>query len=95
VGEWPVQAWQSESPLNKPFLAVDQVGTVWASDPESHRILGFEDGEIAYVFGARGSGLNGLNLPTGLALGPKGQLYVADSENHRVLVFDTLPGLQP
>jgi len=68
---------------------------VWASDPESHRILGFEDGEIAYVFGAHGSGLNGLNLPTGLALGPKGQLYVADSENHRVLVFDTLPGLQP
>ncbi|NLT73109.1 MAG: TIGR03663 family protein [Chloroflexi bacterium] len=85
--EWRVQAWSSLSVVNKPYLAVDGSGMVWATDPESNRILGFSDGEIAVVFGQYGSGLEGMDLPTGLAIDQNGQLYLGDSENGRVLVY--------
>ena len=37
--------------------------------------------------GVSGSGLNALNSPVGIALGPNGSLYVADYGNDRVLRF--------
>ncbi|MHB1317766.1 MAG: flippase activity-associated protein Agl23 [Anaerolineae bacterium] len=88
VREWDINGWDSVSVTNKPYLAVDTNGTVWATDPESHRVLGFVDGKIAVVFGQYGSGLDGFNMPTGLCVGGPGQIYVSDSENHRVLVYD-------
>ncbi len=91
VREWRVRGWNSVSVLNKPYIAVDEQGTVWATDPESHRVLGFVDGEIVAVFGQYGSGMDGLNMPAGLTIASDGQLYVADSENHRVLAFEVLP----
>jgi DNA-binding beta-propeller fold protein YncE len=39
-------------------------------------------------FGTFGSGAGQLNLPWGVTIGPDGTAYVADSENHRVSVFD-------
>jgi DNA-binding beta-propeller fold protein YncE len=78
--------------LNKPYLAVDAAGIVWATDPESHRVLGYDtSGNIIAVFGQHGSTLNGMIMPTGLAVGPGGQLFVSDSENQRVLIFES-PG---
>ncbi|MFO7698712.1 MAG: hypothetical protein R6X16_16370, partial [Anaerolineae bacterium] len=94
VREWPVKGWNSVSVTNKPYLAVDASGTVWATDPESHRVLGFVDGEIAVVFGQYGSGLDGLNMPTGLSVVEPGQICVSDSENHRVMVYDA-PVIEP
>jgi uncharacterized protein (TIGR03663 family) len=88
--EWKVKGWDSVTVVNKPYLAVDASGVVWATDPESHRVLGFREGEIATVFGNYGSGLDNLNTPTGLAVGPDGRMYVSDSENHRVLTYEPL-----
>jgi len=89
--EWQIRGWKSVSVQNKPYIAVDEHGTVWTTDPESHRVLGFVDGEIAAVFGQYGSGMDGLNMPTGLTIAPNGQLCIADSENHRVLIFEAFP----
>ena len=89
--EWQIRGWKSVSVQNKPYIAVDEHGTVWTTDPESHRVLGFVDGEIAAVFGQYGSGMDGLNMPTGLTIAPSGQLCIADSENHRVLIFEAFP----
>ena len=89
--EWEIRGWDSVSVMNKPYLAVDENDTLWVSDPESHRVLGFVDGEIAAVFGVYGSGLDGMNMPTGICSGSDGQIYVSDSENNRVLQFAAPP----
>jgi len=55
------------------------------SDPyaEAHLNLGTNG-----VWGAVGMEPGQFNHPRGLALGPDGHLYVVDSDNHRVQVFD-------
>jgi sugar lactone lactonase YvrE len=44
--------------------------------------------EAFAVWGNNGSGDGQLNAPRNLAVGPDGSIYVADSGNHRVEVFD-------
>src|SRR6185503_978522 len=39
VAEWPFPGWEGRGLLNKPFLAVDEDGRVYASDPEKGRVL--------------------------------------------------------
>jgi DNA-binding beta-propeller fold protein YncE len=86
--QWSVQAWDSQSVVNKPYIAIDPDGNVFVTDPEISRILKFSnDGKLLAVFGGRGSDLASFNLPTGLAFDAQGNLYVADSGNNRVLVF--------
>ncbi len=50
-------------------------------------------GEKLYVFdsmwGSKGANINQLNIPEGLAIGPDGLLYIADTANNRILVWDT------
>jgi sugar lactone lactonase YvrE len=83
-----VQAWDSQTVVNKPYLAIDANGNVFTSDPEGSRIIKFSnDGALLAVFGVRGSDLSSFNLPTGLAFDAAGNLYVADSGNQRIMVF--------
>ncbi len=44
--------------------------------------------EAIATWGSNGSGDGQLNAPRNLAVGPDGSIYVADSGNHRVQVFD-------
>ncbi len=39
------------------------------------------------LFGSKGSGLNELNGPEGICVGPDGNLYIADTQNSRILVW--------
>jgi DNA-binding beta-propeller fold protein YncE len=43
---------------------------------------------FALKWGALGSRPGELNAPEGVTVGPEGQIYVADTNNHRVQVFD-------
>ena len=87
VGEWPVESWEGESLMNKPYLAVGG-DYIYAADPEAYRILVFDrQGKIVLTFGRYGSDAAGLNLPTGLATDREGRLWVTDSTNHRLLRF--------
>src|SRR5690606_36022197 len=36
-----------------------------------------------------------LNFPIGVAVDDSGNLYVADSDNHRILIFSETPGANP
>lgn len=87
VKEWPIEGWNSQSVVNKPFLATDG-RLVYVTDPEGFRVLVFDvDGNFRAGFGAYGFDSQSFALPVGIALGPDGNVYVVDSDNHRVMVF--------
>jgi predicted membrane-bound mannosyltransferase/DNA-binding beta-propeller fold protein YncE len=85
--EWPIEGWSSQSVVNKPFLATDG-GRVYVTDPESWRVLVFDtDGNFKATFGVYGTDAKSFALPVGIAVGPDSNVYVADSDNHRVMAF--------
>jgi uncharacterized protein (TIGR03437 family) len=87
-------------------LAVDVFGNLWVADSGNNRVLHYsrpvaQSGRIAADtvlgqpdFTSSNSAVVGpasLNLPVGLALGPNGDLFVADAGNNRVLEFPAGP----
>ncbi len=60
------------------------------SDPEWNRLLlGELDGDLSAHDG-RADALGSLDSPRGLAVDENGRIWVADSGNHRVVVYDTV-----
>ena len=95
IAQWFVQGWESQSVVNKPYIAVDAQDNVYVTDPESFRVIQFNNrGDVLAVWGDFGAGLNQMNLPTGIAIGLNGEIYVGDSENHRVLEFPARIGAE-
>ena len=89
---WPVNGWSSQSVVNKPSIAVDsERGTLYAVDPENFRVLAWSlDGQFKASWGLYGNDQQSFTLPTGVAVGPDGKVYVADGDSHRVMVFPPL-----
>ena len=90
-------------------LVVDSAGRLWVADLASNRVLRFDnaalkanganaDGELGQLnftdsFASPG-GRRGLNQPMGLSLeNASGRLFVADTSNHRIMVFNAAAGL--
>ncbi|MCX6047641.1 MAG: SMP-30/gluconolactonase/LRE family protein [Chloroflexi bacterium] len=82
-------------------LVLDSAGNLLVSDTPNNRTLGYQTGSslplMAYgqadftgYLANRGgaAGDNTLNSPLGMSFDPQGNLYLADFENNRVLVFD-------
>jgi len=90
---WTVSSWESQSTDNKPFLAVDSQGNVFATDPDKFRVLEFNStGEIIRVWGGYSSGIDGFGKPVGIAVDGSDHVWVVDSGNNYLLRF-TLPAL--
>ncbi len=73
------------------YLALSPDGQkLYVSEPTAHRILVFElaSGKLLRQFGRNGVGEGEFNHPQGLAFGPDGRLFVVDSLNARIQVFD-------
>ena len=79
--------------FNKPTgVAVDSAGNVYVADSENHRIRKITSGGTVTLFAGSGTaGYNEgagataqFNKPTGVAVDSSGNVYVADSENHRI-----------
>lgn len=85
-------------------LALDQDGRLWVSDPIRNRVVAFDSAATAPT-GSRMSRVlgqpdfssttgaatvTGLRAPWGIALDAQGGLWVADTENNRVLRYDNV-----
>lgn len=88
---WEVVAWYGQSLDNKPYIAVDENGNLYTTDPEGYRVLHFTtDGTFINYFGDYGTGTNGFNLPAGIVTDGKGGVWIADAGNGRIMHF-TIP----
>ncbi len=93
LGAWDVEAWFGQSINNKPYLAIDDAGRVYVTDPEAYRVLIFSpSGAYLNRFGQFGTEPGGLGLPNGLAFDGAGNLWLADAGNHRVLKYPPIYG---
>jgi DNA-binding beta-propeller fold protein YncE len=76
-------------------VAVGPDGSVYVADSGNHRIQKFDaEGNLVLTWGTQGSIDNNtaqpgtFNEPWGVAVGPDGSVYVADTWNHRIQKFD-------
>jgi DNA-binding beta-propeller fold protein YncE len=91
IGEWAVVGWEGEGVTNKPYVAVDSGGDVYATAPDYHWVIKFDgSGKVEAVWGQYGSDISSLNMPSGIAVDGADNIYVLDSANHRVLKFAPL-----
>jgi DNA-binding beta-propeller fold protein YncE len=85
---WELQAWYGQSLDNKPYLAVDPRGFVFAADPEGYRVMQFTvTGEAVRSWGDYGVGNDSFGLPASAAVAPDGSVWVVDAGNSRLMLF--------
>ncbi len=88
---WEINGWNGQSLDNKPFLAVDASGHVFATDPEGYRVLEFNsDGSFLRGWGDYSTETDGFGLAAGVAVDAEGRVWVSDAGNMRLLRF-TMP----
>lgn len=88
VASWQVFGWSSRAPADKPYVAVDPSGLVYASDPESGRVLVYSPAGALLAILRLPDAASTRAKPTGVAVDPAtGQLLVADQAGGRVLVL--------
>jgi sugar lactone lactonase YvrE len=86
---WDVSAWFGQSLDNKPYLAVDERGHVFATDPEGYRVLEFTaTGEIVRFWGDYSVGPDGFGLAGSVAIDPQAGVWVSDAGNSRIMHFN-------
>jgi streptogramin lyase len=80
---------------NPTGIAVDPAGNVYVSDHPNHRVQKFtSDGQFLTKWGSAGAGDGQFSAPgnadvMGVAVGPTGDVYVADARNHRIQKFNS------
>src|ERR1700676_4908847 len=72
-------------------VAWDSLGNIYVSDGYGNaRVAKFDkNGVFIKSWGSRGSGTGQFNTPHSLAIDLQGNVYVADTGNHRIQVFDS------
>jgi DNA-binding beta-propeller fold protein YncE len=70
-------------------IAVGPQGRIYLVDGVNNRIVVTNaDGTQQFTFGRSGAGAGELQHPMGIDISKKGQVFVADTGNHRIQVFD-------
>lgn len=88
VTAWDVSGWYGESLDNKPYIAVDEQGFVYVTDPEGYRVLQFNsNGEFIRYWGDIGQDSISFGLANGIAADPAGGVWLVDMTNGRLMHF--------
>lgn len=83
--EWPIPA---AGPYNGPHLALAPDGSLLMTAPERNQIQRYSpDGTLLGEWGSPGMAAGQFRIPVGLAVDQAGNVYVADTLNHRVQKF--------
>ncbi len=86
--QWDVVGWAGESLDNKPFIAVDNNGHVFITDPEGYRVIEYTtDGQLVQTWGDYGSTATTFGIAAGVAIDPQGHIWVTDAGNNRIMRF--------
>lgn len=84
---WDINGWYGQSLNNKPYLAVDEAGRVYASDPEAGRILVFDNqGNLLHYIGGYDQSAALISVAQGVAVSQNG-LWLSDSQTHSLQRF--------
>jgi predicted membrane-bound mannosyltransferase/DNA-binding beta-propeller fold protein YncE len=74
-------------------IAIDSRDRIFVTDTGNKRITAYDsEGNYLMEIGGPGYDFGQFDEPVGLAFGPDGRLYVADTWNHRVQVFQEVEG---
>ncbi|MBC8162603.1 MAG: NHL repeat-containing protein, partial [Roseiflexaceae bacterium] len=91
---WDIAGWDVNS-YDDPYLSAAADGTVYLTVPSRNQALALNsNGETLLRWGGVGSDFTALNLPSGIALGADGRVFIADRGNGRVMEFD-VPAVAP
>jgi DNA-binding beta-propeller fold protein YncE len=91
LSSWDIVGWYGGGLDNKPYLAVDDRGHVFVTDPEGDRVLEFtEQGDFVHFWGDSGTGPDNFGLAGAVAVDPQGGVWVSDTDNGRLMHF-TVP----
>jgi len=93
AGEWlgevtPPEELKGWQPIG---LAFDPAGNLYVTDvtPDRHRLIVLDpEFKLVTQFGTQGSGAGEFYYPNSLVVDGKGRIWVADSNNGRVVAFD-------
>jgi predicted membrane-bound mannosyltransferase/sugar lactone lactonase YvrE len=89
--QWDVVGWNGQSLDNKPFIAVDNKGHVFVTDPEAYRVIEYTtDGQLVQTWGDYGNTNTTFGITSGIAVDSNGHIWVTDAGNNRIMKF-TLP----
>jgi DNA-binding beta-propeller fold protein YncE len=85
------QGLEGEALVRPRRMDLDAEGRIYVSDELSHCVWIFTPtGTLATQLGGLGDAPSRFRSPAGVAVGPKGGVYVADAGNRRVQVFDSI-----
>jgi sugar lactone lactonase YvrE len=91
LAQWDVVGWSGQSLDNKPFIAVDDRGHVFVTDPEGFRVIEYStDGTLIQTWGDYGNSPTTFGMISGIAVDADGGVWVTDAGNNRIMNF-TLP----
>ncbi|MGA7194186.1 MAG: flippase activity-associated protein Agl23 [Anaerolineales bacterium] len=86
--QWDVAGWYGQSLDNKPFIAVDNKGHVFITDPEGFRVIEYTtDGQLIQTWGDNGTTASTFGLAAGIAIDSQGNIWVSDAGNNRIMRF--------
>jgi DNA-binding beta-propeller fold protein YncE len=86
--QWDVSGWSSQSLDNKPYIAVDKLGHVFTTDPDSFRVLELNtSGVFVRAWGKYGSSSTDIGMPSGISVDEAGRIWVSDTANNRIMRF--------
>jgi predicted membrane-bound mannosyltransferase/DNA-binding beta-propeller fold protein YncE len=90
--QWDVVGWNGQSLDNKPFIAVDNKGHLFVTDPDGYRVIEYTtDGQLIQTWGDFGSTSMTFALASGIAIDPQAHVWVTDAGNNNRIMRFTAP----